>query len=140
VIALALGLAALIGGLCLVAYLKTRAASSVVSSIVSTLDRSARRVGLFALVPGLAAMAWIIQRGVEPPAAFVVGAAIAIGVFAMSLAILKMEGLLVERQSEAVARNAAGGAPPSTSRGRVVAITIGMAFVGAGFVALRAVS
>jgi hypothetical protein len=140
VIGLGLGLAALISGLCLVAYLKTRAVSSVFSSIISSMEQSARRVGIFALVPGLAAMAWIIHSGVEPPAALVVGAAIAIGVFSISLAILKMEGLLVEPHSEAMARNAAGRAPSSTLRGRVIAIGIGIAFVGVGFVALRAVS
>jgi uncharacterized protein (TIGR02996 family) len=67
-IELALGLVALIGGLGLVAYLKARAVSSVFSSLISSMERSARRVGIFALVPGLAAMAWIIHRGVEPPA------------------------------------------------------------------------
>jgi hypothetical protein len=76
----------------------------------------------------------------RPPTAMVVGAAIAIGVFSISLAILKMEGLLAERHSEAVARVAAGRAPSSTSRGRVIAIGIGTAFVGVGFLALRAVS
>lgn len=88
-------------------------------------------------------MAWIIHRGVAPPAALVVGTAIAIGVFSISLAILKMEGPLVEPHSEEIARNAAGRAgraPSSTLRGRVIATGNGIAFVGVGFVALRAVS
>jgi hypothetical protein len=140
VIELGLGLAAVIGGLCLVAYLKTRAVSAVFSSLISSMEKSAIRVGILALAPGLAATAWIIHRGVEPPAAVIVGAAIAIGVFSISLAILKMEGVLVEPHSEAIARKAAGRAPSSTLRGRVIAIGIGIAFVGVGFVALRVVS
>jgi hypothetical protein len=139
-IGLGLGLLALIGGLGLVAYLKVRALSSVCSSLISSMERSTRRVGVFALAPGVAATAWIIHRGVEPPAAVVVGAAIAMGVFSISLAILKMEGLLVEPQSEAMARIAAGRAPSSTRRGRVIATGIGIAFVGVGFLALHAVS
>ena len=137
---LGLGLAALIGGLGLAAYLKTRAVHSVFSSLIGSMEQSTRRVGIFAMVPGLAAMAWIIHRGIKPPAAMVVGAAIATGVFSISLAILKMEGLLAEPHSEAMARIAAGRPPPSTLAGRVIATGIGVALVGVGFLALHAVS
>jgi hypothetical protein len=139
-IGLGLGLVALIGGLGLVAYLKVRAVSPICSSLISSMEQSARRVGIFALAPGLGATAWIIHRGVEPPAALVVGIAIAIGVFSISLAILRMEGLLAEPHSEAMARIAAGRAPSSTLRGRVIATGVGIAFVSVGFLALGAVS
>ena len=130
----------LIGGLGLATYIQAKDASSVFSSLISTLDKSAGRVGIFALMPGVAATAWIIHRGVESVAALIVGMAIALGVFSISLAILKMEGLMVEPHSEAMARIAAGRAPSSTRLGRMIALVIGVACLGVGFVALRAVS
>src|ERR1700729_1956493 len=66
-------LALLCAGLVLAAILRTRQAFGIFRSIAGTMDRSTKRVGLVSLAPGIATAAWLARRGVDPPAAVIVG-------------------------------------------------------------------
>jgi hypothetical protein len=119
-------------GLILVARVKAKNAASVWRRIASGMDRSAKRVGLYALVPGAAVAVWLFLRGLPPPTAMIAGFVCAAGLFAAALGILGMEGILLETESQARARLESGLPPPSTRTGRIVALLTG------GFIVLTA--
>ncbi len=139
-VGIALGLLLFVVTLALVAYLKVRQAADVFVRMVAFVDQSTKRVGAVALVPGLATAWWIIHRGVDPVAAVIVGCFAAFGVFAIALAILRMEGMLTEAESAAAFRIAAGRPAPSSTAGRVVWTAIGLGLLAACLVALHVAS
>ena len=132
-------MALLVAGLVLVAFLKIRDLHHISRSIVRSMDRSAKRVGLVALVPGGGTALWLIMRGVHPPACVVVGALCTFGVFAVLLSILQMEGMLLETSSEAEDRIARGSPAPSTPRGRVISALVGCVAIGVSAYAISIV-
>jgi hypothetical protein len=139
-IAIGSGLLLLFIGLGFVGYHKTRAVASWWSSIGRQLDRSARRVGVLSLVPMVLVATRLILRGVEPVPALMVGAVTGLGVWCVALGLLRMEGLMLETESDATLRQARGEGPPSTPMGRVVSIGVGVAALGLAAYALSIAS
>jgi len=139
-VGIALGLLLFVATLALVAYLRARNAAHVFVRVVAFLDQSTKRVGAVALVPGLATAAYILHRGVDPVPALIVGCIAALGVFAVALAILKMEGMLTEPESAAAFRLAAGTPAPSSTAGRIAWTAIGLALLAACLLALHVAS
>jgi hypothetical protein len=120
----------LIAGVLFVAWLRTRDLFEITKFIIGPMDRLTRRIGLLSSFPGAAAAVWLIIRGVQPPACVVVGMLCTLGVFAVLVSILHMEGVLLETSSNSAFRRAQGLPPPSTPRGRVVAATLGAMAIG----------
>jgi hypothetical protein len=117
------GFVALLG---VVAFIRVRKAARTMAWVVETMDGSTRWVGGAALVPGaLLAILGIID-GVEPPTGVVLGLVCALGSYMALLGALGMEGVLLEKESEAAARIAERRLPPSSPRGRIVALVLGV--------------
>jgi hypothetical protein len=114
-----------------VAYLRVRNAARMASWVVETMDGSTRRVGALALVPGIAVAVVAIVDGLEPPTGVLFGLVCALGCHIALLGALGMEGALLEKDSEAKARIAERRPPPSSPRGRVVAMIVGVLIAAA---------
>lgn len=110
-----------------VGAVKVRGAVHVFRGIASQPDRTLRRLLVSALLPALVASVWLSVRGLPPPISVAIGGLLMLGVFVASAGILGVEGGLVEHGSEAAARVARGRPPPSSPRGRVVALGLGLA-------------
>ena len=129
--AILIWLALLGAGLGLVALLEARQLWALSRAVVGSMDRGSRRVGMIALVPAVGTAVWLVIRGVDLPACVVVGLVCGFGVFALLLAVLGMEGLLLETSSAAALRIAQAAPPPSTRRGRIVAGLVGAVAIAA---------
>lgn len=120
---------ALFGGfvalLVVVAIIRARHAVSVVRWTVETMDGSTRWVGGLALVPGAAVAVVGIAGGWPPPLGILLGLVSAFGTFVALLGAFGFEGMLLERDSEARVRLAERRPPPTSPRGRVVALIVG---------------
>jgi len=123
----AVGLFAL--ALFLVAYGRARGAAPIFKSLVDHMERSTKGVGALSLVPGLGVTGWLISRGLDERPAGIVGALVAFGLFCIALGALRMEGLLTEAESSFRLRVERGAPPPSSPKGRVIAILVGAACV-----------
>jgi hypothetical protein len=123
-----------------VAYIRVRNAARMAAWMVETMDGSTRWVGGVALVPGaLVAILGVID-GVEPPTSVLLGLVCAFGSGVALLGALGMEGVLLEKESEAVARLAERRPPPSSPRGRIVALVVGVVISAASVAPLVASS
>ncbi len=122
--------------LAVVTVIKVRRSVAMVRWTVETMDGSTRWVGGVALVPGAVVAVVSIVGGWEPPHGILVGLVCAAGWFVALLGGLGFEGVLLERESEAQARIAARQPPPSTRRGRVVALVVGTMIAAASLVPL----
>ena len=94
-------------------------------------DGSTRFVWGVALVPGAALAVVTIVDGLEPPTAVGLGLVCGFGTGIALLGALGMEGVLLEKESEAAIRIAERRPPPSSPRGRVVAIVLGVVIAAA---------
>jgi hypothetical protein len=93
------------------------------------LDPSSRPLGLAAACAAVGATLFLFLQGLELPAAVVVGLLGGAGVFAAGLGVRGQEGLLLETESETATRRALGLPPPTSRRGRCVAMVIGALLV-----------
>lgn len=119
-----------------VTVIKVRRSVAIMRWTVETMDGSTRWVGGLALVPGVVvATASIVGRW-EPPHGVGLGLVCAFGWFVALLGAFGFEGVLLERESEAEARIAERRPPPSTPRGRVVALVVGTIIAAASLVPL----
>jgi len=118
-----------VAGMALMAWKKTKHTVGVWRWVARSMDRSTRLVGLLCLLPGIAIAVWLAWRGLQPPAALVMGLWGAFGLFVLSLGLLGMEGLLLETESAARIRQGSQLPPSSSRTGRLVAILIGSAML-----------
>ena len=124
-------LGGLAGLLVVVTIIRVRKAVAVARWVTDTMDGSTRWIAAIALVPGLALMVLTIVDGLEPPVAVILGLVCALGSGMALLGAFGMEGVLLEKESEAAIRIAERRAPPSSPLGRVVAIVLGSVIAGA---------
>lgn len=118
--------------LVVVAILRVRHSVAVIRWAVETMDGSTRWVGGLALVPGVAVAVVGIAGGWPPPLGILLGLVSALGTFVALLGVLGLEGMLLERDSEARVRIAERRPPPSSPRGRAVALVVGTGITALG--------
>jgi hypothetical protein len=115
-----------------VTVLRVRSAKARIRWAIDDMDSATRWVGAIALLPG----AGVGDVYYAADASLREGAFLALvsafGAFIALLGAFGMEGVLLERESEARARLSAGAPPPSTTRGRWVATLLGLALVAGG--------
>ena len=119
-----------------VAFIRVRKAARMMAWVVETMDGSTRWVGGVALVPGALLAGLAIIDGAEPPTGVVLGLVCAFGSFMALLGAMGMEGVLLEKESEAAVRIAQRRPPPSSLRGRIVALVLGVGIAAASVVPL----
>ena len=126
-----LGLALLISGLILVFYLKTRNLFAMLGWVSGSLERATKIIAFVAATPALCLIVVEIWRGTEPPFALLLGMIFGFGFFQIIVGMLKKEGLLFEKESEAQWRTAQGLPAPSSLRGRITVIISGLLSIAA---------
>ncbi len=112
-----------------VTVLRIGSATKTIRGAGQTMDSSTRRIGALALVPGLAVAALSIDVGIDPPNGVGLGLLCGFGSFIALLGALAREGVLLERESAAAQRIAAGRPAPSSRRGQLVALILGSLIV-----------
>ncbi|PRQ00593.1 hypothetical protein [Enhygromyxa salina] len=120
-------LAAFVFVLGMVTWWKFARAANNIEWATQFLDAPARRVGGVCVVAALALGLALIFVGVDPNGAFATASVSGMGAFIALLGALGIEGLLLETESVTAARLASGEPPPSSTRGRIVAIALGLA-------------
>ena len=135
----------LIVALCLilmgfVAWIKVDAFLGMATWVTGGMEPTTKRVAGCCLAPGAVIAVWLNLQGIELVAGLVVGMSASFGVFCISLAILGIEGLLTEPESQQQLRAKAGESPPTSTLGRMIASTVGLAFVAIALYAVHIVS
>lgn len=119
-------LTVLVGAIIFVAFIRTRQSVAVWQSVLSSLDKSSRNVGILAAAPGVILIGWLIYRRVNLPLSLILGFVFGFGAFVFLLGAFGMEGMLLEKQSQARLRSETNLPAPSSKRGRVVAVVVGL--------------
>ena len=121
-----------------VTWLRIRSAAEVFERTTATMDTPVRRLGMLCLIAGLGLTVALYVAGLEMRSAGAIAALCGLGGMIAMLGVLGMEGMLLERESEAAERIAARRPPPSSTRGRVIAILVGLLpILGSAWVLLR---
>lgn len=109
-----------------VTWLKVRNLVTVTQWAADNMDAPVRRLGVQCTIAAVALAGALLWLGVPAPGAFAVAALCGLGALIAMLGVLGMEGVLLERESDAARRIAQGTPPSSSTRGRIVAIVLGM--------------
>lgn len=121
-----LALLGFVGLLGFVTWLKVRNLVEVTQWAATNMDAPVRRIGVECIVAALGFAGVLLAVGVEARGAFAIAALCGLGGMVALLGVLGMEGVLGERESQTAQRLAEGRPPPSTSRGRAIAIVAGL--------------
>lgn len=122
----------------LVTWLRIRSAADVFERTSATMDAPVRRLGTACVIASLGLTAALHAAGFEMRSAAGIAALCGFGGLIAMLGALGMEGMLLERESEAAVRIAARRPPPSSPRGRMIAIVVGLLpILGSAWVLLR---
>jgi hypothetical protein len=122
----------------IVTWWRIRHAADMVDWATSSMDAPVRKVATACSIAAVGLTTALLFAGYEMRAAAGIAALCGFGGFIAMLGILGMEGMLLERESAAVQRIAAKQPPPSSTRGRVIAVIVGLLpIVGSAWVLLR---
>jgi hypothetical protein len=121
-----------------VTWLRIRHAADVLEYTTANMDAPVRRLGGACAVAAVGLTAALFMTGLEMRAAGAIAAVCGLGAMITMLGVLGMEGMLLERDSAAAQRIADKRPPPSSPRGRVIAIVVGLLpILGSAWVLLR---
>lgn len=110
----------------MVTWLRIHQTAKVIEWAGATMDAPVRRLGIVCSIAGLGLTAALYAGGLEMRAAGAIAALCTFGGLIAMLGVLGMEGMLLEPESEAARRIAEHRPPPSSPRGRVIAIVVGL--------------
>lgn len=121
-----------------ITWLRIRHTADMVEWATSTMDAPVRKVATACTIAAVGLTVALLLAGLEMRAAAGIAAVCGLGGMIAMLGILGMEGMLLEPESAAAQRIADKRPPPSSTRGRVIAVIVGLLpIAGSAWVLLR---
>jgi hypothetical protein len=116
---------AFLAALLVATVLKLRSARAMFHWVWDPAEPSLRGGLVLGALCAVGVAAWLSLEGLFPPAALALGAMLGTGVLVAAAGIFGVEGALLEPGSATLARRIARAPPPTSTRGRVVALLVG---------------